>query len=140
MTNSFPAQASALLDKVDLVFSWMWTSPIEIVGIAGILIFGYVLKSIPKFPNQYIPLATFAMAIFYYGFILSPSKAPQVQMDPRHWMGGVVAPIAWAIAWISHGLLSKKLGLDRLLFKKDYRGNTRLKRKPKPQMPDSASE
>jgi hypothetical protein len=140
MTNSIPSETSAILNKVDLVFSWMWTSPIEIVGVAAILIFGYVLKSIPKFQNEYIPISTFAVAIFYYAFILSPSKAPQVEIDPRHWMGGVVAPIAWAVAWGTHVLVGKKLGLDKILFHKDDSGNTRLIRKPNTEMPDSASE
>lgn len=117
-----------ILDYLTKGFVWFVTSPIELVGIVILIALGYFVRLIPKFPSNWIPFTVVSLGILIYAFCLSPSRAPQVSIDPRLWMGltGLVCGI---IAKVIHAKLLSGW-LDPLILTKDGK-NTKTLRKPK---------
>lgn len=75
--------------------------------VISVIATGYMLKAVPKFPNQFIPIATFIVAVA--GNIL----LGDVEVDSKHRNPyirlALVGVIFWAIGWLLHNQ-----GLSRL--------------------------
>jgi predicted tellurium resistance membrane protein TerC len=68
---------------------------------------GYLLKAIPMFPNQLIPVATFIVAVAG-NVLLGEVPADAVHRNP-HVRLALVGVIFWAVGWLLHNQ-----GLSRL--------------------------
>lgn len=95
------------LSLTDVINQLVTMSP-EVLTIVSILIVGFVLKLVNRFPNDYIPAVGALVGLVVYPLIADTAKMDYTVRLP--WLRQMFIGLAlWLIAWIIHEKAIKRL-------------------------------